>query len=148
MDIRQALADVCENMMFCDWCRNARDERGDGKLSDLAYVKGIDNFMLDAFRQHETSKWHTYFVPQNSQQDTPAEKCINTLKQSEYNKIGVKFRTEHAIAKLQKSFLDYTFICTLDKAKGLDIGDTYTNDIAVKRIFETQSCSRCGEREC
>lgn len=62
--------------------------------------------------------------------------------------MGVKFRTEHAIAKLQKSFLDYTFICTLDKAKGLDIGDTYTNDIAVKSIFETQGCSRCGEREC
>lgn len=57
------------------------------------------------------------------------------MRQSEYNKIEVKFRTEHAIAKLQKSFLDYTFICTLDKAKELDIGDTYTNDIAVREVL-------------
>lgn len=53
------------------------------------------------------------------------------LKQAEYDKLVIKFRTAHAIAKHNKSFKDYNFICMLDKIKGVDIGDQYVNDKAV-----------------
>ena len=53
-----------------------------------------------------------------------------TLVKADYNRMVIKFRNAHAVAKHRKSFCDYQFLCKLDKAKGLDIGDTYMNDKA------------------
>lgn len=126
--------DISENRIFCEWCKNASDQRQDNKLSDIVLVKGTDNFKLDVIRQHETSKWYTYYAPKHSDQKTPAEKSMKTLRQAEYNKRQVKFRTSHAIAKHQKSLSDYSFICNQYKAKGLEVGDKYINDKACREF--------------
>lgn len=63
--------------------------------------------------------------------DSLASKSLLMLKQAEYDKLVIKFRTAHAIAKHKKSFKDYNFICMLDKIKGVDIGEQYVNDKAV-----------------
>ena len=39
--------------MSCLWCT-------ENEVSDCAFVKGTDNFKLDAVRQHETSRSHVY----------------------------------------------------------------------------------------
>ena len=38
------------------------------------------------------------------------------------------FRNAHALAKTGRSFTDFTWLCDLDEAKGLNIGQTYRND--------------------
>jgi hypothetical protein len=81
--------DMTENRMFCDWCKNASEEREDNKLSDIAFVKGTEYFKLDADHQHETtcSEWHAYYALKHSE-ETPADKYIKILRQSEYDKLG------------------------------------------------------------
>ena len=37
------------------------------------------------------------------------------------------FRNTHAIVKYNRPITDYVWLCSLDKAKGIDIGSTYVN---------------------
>lgn len=86
---------------------------------------------IDAVKDHEESKWHKHFTSKYSlktHSENLASKCLLQLKRADYDKMAIKFRTAHAIAKHNKSFLDYTFICQLDKMKGLDVGEQYLND--------------------
>jgi hypothetical protein len=55
-------------------------------------------------------------------------------------KLDVCFRNAHAIAKHDKSFRDYEWLCKLDKAKGLDIGSTYDNFKAGKTFMQHIAC--------
>ena len=50
-------------------------------------------------------------------------------KMSSYQatKMSILFRNAHALAKQARPFTDYTWMCTLDKKKGLKIGKTYNN---------------------
>ena len=43
-------------------------------------------------------------------------------------KLKLLFQTAHALAKHGKPYTDFPWMCTLDKAKWLDIGKTYRTD--------------------
>lgn len=46
------------------------------------------------------------------------------------------FRNAHAVAKRNRPLYDYSWLCFVDKAKDLDIGETYLNDkVALDLIF-------------
>jgi hypothetical protein len=59
-----------------------------------------------------------------------AGNALRKLNESQHAQLSLRFRNAHAIAKAGKSFKDYVWLCKLDKAKGLDIGNTYQNDKA------------------
>ena len=50
------------------------------------------------------------------------------LKSHTYQLQEYKFRTAHAVAKKDKSFKDYEWMCDLDQRKGLDIGARYSGE--------------------
>ena len=41
---------------------------------------------------------------------------------ADYDRMVIKFRNAHAVAKHSKSFCDYQFLCKLDQAKGWTLG--------------------------
>lgn len=58
------------------------------------------------------------------------------LKEQERKSLRVLFRNAHAIAKCNRPFTDYQWLTRLDKAKGLDVGDTYMTDQACADIVD------------
>ena len=63
-------------------------------------------------------------------QNTDAGRALATLKESERHKLAYLFRNAHAVIKNNRPLSDYKWLCSMDKMKGLDIGDTYLNDKA------------------
>jgi hypothetical protein len=56
------------------------------------------------------------------------------MDKHEYERLNTMFRNAHAIAKHHLYFKFYTVLYQLDKAKGLDIGNTYVNDKKAKEF--------------
>jgi hypothetical protein len=56
------------------------------------------------------------------------EKTIKKLNNAAFKKLIHLFRNAHYIAKTGRPYADYVNLCHLDRAKGLDIGQTYTTD--------------------
>ena len=57
-------------------------------------------------------------------------------------KIEIKFRTAHALAKKSRPFTDFNWMCDLDSKKGLDVGATYRNDKQAQiRTAKVQVCN-------
>jgi hypothetical protein len=47
------------------------------------------------------------------------------LKQADRDKSNILFRNAHAIIKTNRPLRDYNMLCQLDKAKGLELGETF-----------------------
>ena len=58
---------------------------------------------------------------------TNAGQTLKVLKAGERSKLRYLFRNTHAIVKYNRPITDYVWLCSLDKAKGIDIGSTYVN---------------------
>jgi hypothetical protein len=58
---------------------------------------------------------------------------MNTAVQSRIAKL---FRNAHALAKNCRPYTDFHWMCKLDNAKGVDIGQTYHNDKAAAKFVE------------
>lgn len=54
---------------------------------------------------------------------SPALGCLRMME-----KLKVLFRNAHYVAKTNRPYTDFISLCKLDKAKGIDIGQTYLND--------------------
>jgi hypothetical protein len=69
------------------------------------------HYRLDAVKDHEASKWHKHYTVKyqarqdsGAQRESKTEKCLMLLKKADYNRMALKFRTAHAIAKHNRSF--------------------------------------------
>lgn len=62
-----------------------------------------------------------YFKYEKPAEPYQAENCHSTLVKAGYDWLSITFKITHDIAKQQKTFLDYNFLCKLDRAKGFDI---------------------------
>lgn len=125
--------DDSQNQMFCTSCETNN--------VDSAFTKGTSNFKLEAIRQHESSKTHVMYLHKFDKRKEPetskASRCLFQLKKQEFDNLRVKFRNAHAIAKHHKSFKDYELLCRLDKVKGIDTGNSYTNDKACSMFVQS-----------
>lgn len=68
--------------------------------------------------------------PASEKLKSDAGKALLSLKAAERHKLAYLFRNAHAVAKKNRPLSDYTWLCTIDKAKDLDIGETYINEKA------------------
>lgn len=59
-----------------------------------------------------------------------AGKALRQLKAAERHRLAFLFRNVHAVAKNNRPLSDYTWLCHIDQAKGLDIGQSYLNQKA------------------
>ena len=61
------------------------------------------------------------------------------VKEKDKSRMSILFRNAHAVAKQNRPYMDYVWVCRLDRAKGLDIGDTYLNDKACAAFVDNIS---------
>ena len=115
---------TCEgNIMRCLYCIKT------GQSSK--FTTGTDNLRLDTVQAHELSKPHVKAAAVCERApvaQSQAAKVLHKLKQHEYDRLVIQFRNAHAVAKHHMSYKTYTWLCQLDKAKGLDVGENYQND--------------------
>lgn len=97
------------------------------------FVTGSTNFKKESIVYHNKSGSHTHnigvhdakiAVPGSSQ----AEKNIVNMNQSSYLRMAKMFKNAHAVARHNRPYTDFVWICKLDKAKGVDIGSKYLNE--------------------
>lgn len=84
------------------------------------------NLRIDAIKTHETSVMHkdAQKAVTNSRniRQSEAASALRKLHEANYKRLTYRFRNAHAVAKHDKSFKDYVWLCELDKPKGLDVG--------------------------
>lgn len=123
--------------MKCTACSKFYVERLNSlKENAKMWITGTSNFKIDTIKSHESSAMHTDSVKASINiHKSEAGRAIKMLNVAEYAKLELRFRNAHAIAKHDKSFKDYVWLCKLDRAKGLDTGTTYGNDKAAKQFL-------------
>ena len=121
--------DSSENVMYCSVYRDTLAHELPTK-GHQTMVVGSQNFKKSTITDHENSLLHkSRSKPSKINTiETTAGKTVLQMKQYDINKLMLKFRNAHFIAKHAKSFCDYTKLCELDEVKGLDVGHTYRTD--------------------
>ena len=109
--------------MYCTYCK---DNGKSGK-----FVTGCNNCRLDALKSHKLSEQHK--AAKSIAERPVVTKCqaanaIIQLKSHDNARMNILFRNAHCIAKYHMSFKSCTILCKLDKAKWLDVGESYLND--------------------
>ncbi|XP_062616970.1 zinc finger protein 862-like isoform X1 [Saccostrea cucullata] len=114
-----------DGKMFCTFCKEA------GVISD--FCRGSTSFRIDSVKKHENSDSHKHstVVATNKTKEPgtrPAEKALQNLNKENVKKLEILFKTAHALAKNNRPYSDFEWICGLDVAKGLVLGTTYITD--------------------
>ena len=118
--------DKDKNEMWCSCCKQFSTSQNAG-----SFVQGTNRFKLENIQTHEKSVSHSRCLAIHKVKDNPSTSATELMftKMSSYQatKMSILFRNAHALAKQARPFTDYTWMCTLDKKKGLKIGKTYNN---------------------
>ena len=96
------------------------------------FLKGCSKRKISAVTDHEHSQMHTKAVEQknvktSTVEESKAAKVLRSLKENERYRLNILFRNAHAVIKNNRPFTDFDWLCSLDKVKGIDIGETYLN---------------------
>jgi len=130
---------------------NKSEREGTGKLrGQNSFINGCYNLRHSTVKDHDETNSHQTAVDALSRNTLPAStvaqsragKALRALKASDRIRLGYLVRNAHAIAKQNRPLSDYTWLSTLDKAKGVELGQTYLNPKAglnfIRAISETQ----------
>ena len=128
-----------DGKMFCDVCTQYGPGGSSSMRGQNTFVSGCSNKRVSAVQDHEKSGLHIKASHIYSSKTstgtqilraTEAGRALISLKQSERHRLAHLFRNTHAIVKHNRPLSDFHWLCSLDKMKGLDIGNTYLNDRA------------------
>lgn len=123
--------DKINNSMKCKWCD-----------------QNWNTAKLETLKTHEISKSHIKHrdavagrLKVASGEETEAMKCVESLNKAVIDKLVILFRNAHALSLAGRPFSDYVWMASLDKMKGLDIGNTYLNQKGQKNLlFSLPKC--------
>ena len=131
-ECKQMTCEICVNFYGSGSTLNSNNNlRGQNK-----FITGCSNLKISTIIDHETSKGHITAVEKTDVQkykcvevvmQSNAGQALKKLKAAERHKLAFLFRNAHAIAKNNRPLSDYAWLCEIDKAKGIDIGQTYMN---------------------
>ena len=92
---------------------------------------------MESVRSHEASNAHVLAANKHVNEQKPSEasvlKAKLSLNRALFSKLQL-FHTEHAINIKGRPHSDYTWLCELDVAKGLDIGEHYRDNFACHEL--------------
>ncbi|KAJ8303781.1 hypothetical protein KUTeg_018704 [Tegillarca granosa] len=123
-------------------CQICIDYQRQNTISNLkihnTFITGCSNMKISAVTDHEKCKSHLAAVEKNlaksrttSQiRQAEAGRALRKLKDAEIGRLRYLVRNVHAVIKGNRPLTDFNWLCELDKAKGLDLGDTYLNSQA------------------
>ncbi|KAJ8038365.1 hypothetical protein HOLleu_15763 [Holothuria leucospilota] len=75
---------------------------------------------------------------------TEASRALKMLNKQVLSRLALQFRNVHGLCKKGRPYTDYTLLCDLDEAKGMDIGKQYRTD---KKAAEFATSIAEAERE-
>lgn len=93
----------------------------------MAFISGSTSYKHESITLHECSEYHklaTNFIKRSG-----ALTLLRTLNKGATDKLMLMFRTVHALGKHNRPLTDFLWLCSLDEAKGLAVGQTYCNDM-------------------
>ena len=98
-----------------------------------SFVEGNGTFKVDTIKKHESSTTHQEALRIKAAKNRPAEEShigqgLYRGRRMANSKYLHLFRTCHAMALKGRPFTDYTWLCKLDRQKGVDIGNMYQSD--------------------
>ena len=129
--IGRAWLDLAEGSMFCNVCRaNVHQHAEKG-----SFTAGTHSFQLTSVRAHEQTTSHkreclAVAAALKPAMESTAGEMLLALNRALTEKLKLKFRTVHALAKHDRPFTDYVWHCNVDELKGLQVGSDYRNDKA------------------
>ena len=95
------------------------------------FITGSKNFKSSTVYDHEKSKMHQVATGKKEAKDKPREtpgyKGFLALNEHARKQLEYKFRNVHALVAKNRPMSDYVWLNQLDRAKGLDVGETYDN---------------------
>ena len=94
------------------------------------FPSGCTNRKISAVTDYEKSSLHLKAVEvlnkkNKSVEESQSVRTLRSLKQADRDKSNILFRNAHAIIKTNRPLRDYNMLCQLDKAKGLELGETF-----------------------
>ncbi|KAJ8883584.1 hypothetical protein PR048_015428 [Dryococelus australis] len=136
--------DSDKNVMFCKTCEQFQE-----KTSQSSFITGCSSFRKENLSSHIVSQCHKLCAEIiNSRNAEPGksveEKALQSLNKEVLEKMRIFFRNRYAIAKHERPFPDFKWLCEQDKKKSFDIGETYITD---KKCAEFISFVGCVEQK-
>lgn len=140
-----------DSTMHCTYCVALSQKRGqviDKAAKNSKFITGSTNFKTTTLDDHEKTAFHKRAAEvykadaiAKSQPidvaNSDAGRALKALKELESKAVSYRIRNAHAVIKANRPFSDYKWLCDLDEAKGLDLGDTaYGNDKACAVFVE------------
>lgn len=138
-----------ETGMTCSYCielyKNGNTSTPSNLKGQNAFLTGCTNMRISTIVEHEQSKGHVkasevYKASSSNAvevRQSHSAKALLSLKSVDKNRLCNLFRNAHAIAKKNRPLSDYVWLCEVDKAKGLEIGQTYINEKAPLKFIQS-----------
>ena len=136
-----------DGSMFCKiCCTNVHQHAEPGR-----FTVGTSSFQITSVKSHEQTMSHEQeclaieaaLKPVIDSEDGKILVTV-TLNRALTEKLRIKFRSVHALAKHDRPFTDYVWQCELDELKGVNVGQYYRSDKAAAdfahHIAEVSDC--------
>lgn len=116
-----------KGVMYCKLCRAASE------TTTTFGQEGSRSFKRDDLSKHSIANCHKELVLLAKLQKIPVEKSkakqtLQALHKKADPQREIQFRIVHGLSKKGKPWTDYTLVCDIHEANGVDIGTQYRND--------------------
>ena len=126
--------------MFCDYCRKDEKHVPTSLVLSRVMIDGSKSLKSETINTHQNSAMHKWCenreIGHIMPEETKAAKCLAMYDQHDLPRVELKMRNVHALVKHNRPFTDMRWLCRLDQAKGLDIGETYTTHQKAKEMSQ------------
>lgn len=126
-----------KQLMYCIKFVTSGKHRGNYPIS---FIKGCANFKTSALNDHESSKQHidavAHFKAIETPEKTVAKQTLIFLNEHKRHQLENHFRNVHALVKNNRPVRDIIWLTELDKAKNIDVGETYSNRKSATTLME------------
>ena len=131
------------DQLKCKVCTKFKDHiRGKRNYSDR-WIEGAGSLRLSNIKDHAKADQHTHAMGLLKREqaqasgvslfaDAPIVSALHRLSDDEKARLEKKFDIAHFVATEKLPFTKYTSICALESKHGLDLGSSYTNEVAGK----------------
>lgn len=136
------------DIAFCSICRQYPQIAD--KTSGLYIGKGITR--RDTLTSHQLSSKHVSCCLKhdsvNKKKTGPLEKSFSKVEKSEVERYEKLFNTAYAVAKHNKPYTDFSFLCQLQIKNGIDLGKDHINRDACTDFIKSISLSLLEGTKC
>ena len=122
--------DDASSTMWCTICKANAHRHADANGN---FAVGTKSLQLTSVKSHEVTSSHKRESAAADAATRPAMESVAgrmlvSMNKALVDKLKLKFRTVHALAKHARPYTDYVWQCSVDERKGLIIGTDYRSD--------------------